>query len=71
MTAETLRYSVSGPGVDKTYADPGAAISAALTFADHHVGDASFYVRDLHGGRVARIDHDEHGNTTVWKGTVR
>ena len=62
---QLLRYTVSGPGTDKSYETAGVALSAAITAAEHHVGAATFYVRDLGGDVVYRVEHDEHGATKV------
>lgn len=66
-TAVKHRYTVSGPGVDKTYETAGVALSAAITRAEHHGADASFYVRDFDDSVVARVDHDTDGNTTIYR----
>lgn len=57
-TAARLRFTLSGPNIDKTYETAGVAVSAAITIADHSPEDATFYVRDLDGtvvGTVTRL----------------
>ena len=57
------RFTVSGPGVDKSYSTDGVAQSAALTFADRSRTPATFYVRDIDGKAIARATRDAHRHT--------
>lgn len=59
-------YVVTGPGTDKTYKDPGPAVSYAQTRASRHDGEASFYVRDPSGSLHARVDREEDGRVYVY-----
>lgn len=63
--AARLRFTLSGPGVDKTYETAGVALSAAITRADHHHEAATFYVRDLDDTVVGTVERDEHGHVTI------
>ena len=63
-TAARLRFTLSGPGVDKTYETAGVAISTAITHADHHPEDATFYVRDFDGSIVGTVTR-EKGETFI------
>lgn len=65
----SLRFTVSGPDVDKSYASEGVATSAAITFAGRSKVATNYYVRDLDGKCVARVETDGKGRVKVW--TVR
>jgi hypothetical protein len=53
-----LAYSVSGPGVDCSYAEPAPALSRAITAAEATDVESSFYVRDLFGAALFRVTRD-------------
>ena len=63
-TAASLRFTLSGPGIDKSYETAGVAVSAGITYADHREDDATFYVRDFDGKVVGTITHVE-GETFI------
>ena len=65
--AAHFRFTASGPGLDKTYETAGAALSVAITRADHHDEAATFYVRDFDDTVVGKAERDEHGVVTVWR----
>lgn len=57
-------FTVSGPGLDTAYPEMGAALSRAITAAEHGGRDGSvYYVRDLLGRVVAQVARD--GKTTT------
>lgn len=60
-----LRFTLSGPGIDKTFETAGVALSVAITRAEHHDEAGSFYVRDLDGSVVGRVERDRDGNVRV------
>lgn len=68
-TPPRLRFTLSGPGIDKTYETAGVAISAAITRAEHHDEAATFYVRDLDDSVVGRVERDENGIVTIHRAT--
>lgn len=57
------RYCVSGPGVDREGIEsPGAAISFAQARAERvEAKEATYYVRDLTGKPVARVERRSSG----------
>lgn len=58
-------YTVSGPGIDRSYPDFGPAFSAAITFAERAAEDAAFYVRDALGhavGCVEKVNRQTHAH---------
>ena len=46
MAAKTTSITISGPGVDRSAPNLGAALSGALTFAGRAVEPSTFYVRE-------------------------
>lgn len=64
-TPARLRFTLSGPGIDKTFETAGVALSRAITAAEHHDEAATFYVRDLDDTVVGRVERDENGFVTV------
>lgn len=60
------RFTVSGPGVDKTFPEPGAALSVAITRAERSAVDATFYVRDAADEVVGRVDRTK-GHTNIYR----
>jgi hypothetical protein len=67
-TARRLRFELTGPGIiDKSYETAGIAISAAITAADHHEGEAEFLVRDVTDEVVGKTWKDKHGVTRCWR----
>lgn len=63
-----LRFTLTGPDVEKTYETAGQALSVAITYADR-LGkhDGTFYVRDLDNTVVGRVEHNENGDTFVYR----
>lgn len=57
-TSGRLRFTVSGPDIDRSYETAGVAQSAAITFAGRSKNAATFYVRDVDGVCVARVETD-------------
>lgn len=70
---KSLRYIVTGPGIDSapSYADPGPALSRAVTAAcaTAHVSkgvEATFYARDsITGDVVGYAETDKSGHVAV------
>lgn len=63
-TAARLRFTLSGPGIDRSYETAGVALSAALTYAERlRKTEGTFYVRDLDGTVVGSVVHDAKGRT--------
>lgn len=60
-------YTVSGPGVDRTYPDAGPALSAAITFATRATEECTFYVRNVNGDIYGRAERDEKGGIFVYR----
>ena len=63
---ELLRFTLSGPGIVKTFETVGVALSWAITAAER-VGktEATFTVRDFDGTVVGSVARDKHGHTFV------
>lgn len=51
-------YTVTGPGLDKNYPDPGPALSRALTAASATEADATYYVRAIDGTPIGYAERD-------------
>lgn len=68
MGAQTAGFTVSGPGVDKSYAEPGPgpALSFAITKAERSPVDATFYVRDADGEVVGYVER-KGGETSIFR----
>lgn len=65
-TATRLRFTLSGPGVDKSYETAGAAISAGITAAEKlRKTEGTFYVRDFNNEVVGKVEHDAKGRTFI------
>jgi hypothetical protein len=64
-TGAALRFTLSGPGIDKSYETAGVALSAGITAAERYGAEASFYVRDVDGTMVGRVERDEDGRVTI------
>jgi hypothetical protein len=64
-TKRATRFTLSGPGIDKSYETAGVGISAAITAAERYGAEATFYVRDLDGTMVGRVERDQDGRVTI------
>lgn len=54
-------FTVSAPGVDRSYREGGPALSAAITAASKVPTGTNVYVRDPHGNPYGRVERHDHG----------
>lgn len=65
MTAPA--FTVSGPGVDRQTISAGAGASLAITHACRAKAEATFYVRDVGGRTMYRVERDALGMVLTWR----
>jgi hypothetical protein len=65
QTKAALRFTLSGPGIDKSYETAGVALSAAITAAERYGSESAFYVRDVDGTVAGRVERDQDGRVTI------
>jgi hypothetical protein len=64
-TGVALRFTLSGPGIDKSYETAGVALSAAITAAERYGSETTFYVRDLDGTVVGTVERHKDGRVSI------
>lgn len=67
MGAKKPAATVSGPGVDRSFASPAVALSAAMTIASRAPGETTLYVRDADGNVYGSVVRAAQGGLTVYR----